>query len=159
MKSTQGALTIDASGPSQEQNEFINRQVQDLQKLIEPLVQQALTSTSGGIESFLTPEVQKKIDAIGLRLMGRLEELGKRCQECWKTLIAHGWFLSPDTPVDQLQNLTNSLGENASSGKKIPLDHFQRCCIARGRGRHSCLPLERTALQSCPYFVATLYQP
>ena len=76
MKSKQDALTIDASGPSQEQDEFINRQVQDLQKLIEPLVQQALTSTSGGIESFLTPEVQKKIDAIGLRLMGRLEELG-----------------------------------------------------------------------------------
>ena len=126
MKSKQDALTIDASGPSQEQDEFINRQVQDLQKLIEPLVQQALTSTSGGIESFLTPEVQKKIDAIGLRLMGRLEELGKRCQECWKTLIAHGWFLSPDTPIDQLQHLTNSLGENASSGKKDTLRSYFR---------------------------------
>ena len=55
MESTQGALTIDASGPSQEQDEFINRQVQDLQKLIEPLVHQALTSTSGGDRVIFDP--------------------------------------------------------------------------------------------------------
>ncbi len=27
---------------------------------------------------------------------------------------------------------------------RVVLDHFQRCCIARRQGRHSCLPLEST---------------
>ena len=121
-------LTIDASGPSPERDdECINRHAQDLLRLIAPWLQEGPTSTSEELQSFLTSEeVQKKIKSIGLQLGERLEELGQRRLECLKTLIAHGWFLSPDTPIEQLQLFTDSLGANAGSGGKDAIRSYFR---------------------------------
>ena len=127
MKSTQDdlteGLTIDVSGPSPEQDdECINRHAQDLQRLFAPRLQEGRGSTRAGLQSFLTPEVQEKIKSIEKRL----EELGERQQECWKTLIGHGWFLSPDTPIEQLQLFTDSLGANAGGGKQDTIKSYFR---------------------------------
>ena len=120
MRSTRDDLTIDASGPSPEENdECLSQHTQDLQRLTVMWLQQGPTSTSGEVAS----EISKKIKSIELRL----GELGKQQQECLETLSAHGWFLSPDTPVEQLQIFTDSLGENDGSGKKDAISsHFRK---------------------------------
>ena len=126
MKSTRDAITIDASRPSPEQDdECIYRHAQDLQRLIAPWLQEDPTITSAGLQSFLTPEVQKKIESVKLRLVERLEELGKRRQECLKTLIANGWFLGPNTPMEQLQHFTDSLGANPGCEKDTISSYFR----------------------------------
>ena len=119
MKSTRHDLTIDASGPSPENNdECLNRHTQDLQRQTVLWLQQGPTSTIGEAAA----EIKKKIRSIGVRL----EQLSKQQQECLETLSAHGWFLSPDTPIEQLQLFTDSLGANDSSGKKDAIcSHFR----------------------------------
>ena len=112
-------LTIDVSGSSPEQDdECVNRHAQDLQRLFTPWLQEDTASTMPRLQSFLTLEFQKKIESIGIGIRKRLEELDEQHQECFKTLIAYGWFLSPDTPIEQLQLFADSLVVNADRGKK-----------------------------------------
>ena len=121
-QSTPNDLTIDASGPSPEKNDdCINRHAQDLQRLIAASLQQGRPITSGRLQSFLTPEVQKKIKSI----VRRCEELDKRHQECLKKLSDHGWFWSPDTPIEQLRRFADSLGEKASCEKGAISSYFR----------------------------------
>ena len=94
MKSARHDLTIDASGPSpEEDDECLNRHTQDLQRLTVLWLQQGPTSTIGEA----TAEIKKKITSIVVRL----EQLSTQQQECLETLSTHGWFLSPDTPIDR----------------------------------------------------------
>ena len=119
MRSTRHDLTIDASGPSpEEDDECLNQHTQDIQRLIALWLQQGPTSTIGEVPA----EIKKKIKSIVVRL----EQLSKQQQECLETLSAHGWFLSPDTPIEQLQLFTDSLGANDSSGIKDAIcSHFR----------------------------------
>ncbi len=114
MKSTRDDITIDAAGPSPEENdESLNRQIQDLQRLIVARLQEGPKSTRGLAQSFSTTDRQKMIHSIGLRV----DELEKQRQECLKTLSDNGWFWSPDTPIEQLQLFTDSLAEKAGCEK------------------------------------------
>lgn len=131
MKSTQDnltdGLTIDVSGSSPEQDDqCINRHVQDLQKLFAPWVQEDTANTRPRLQSFLASEFQKKIEPIRIGIRERLEELAERHQNCLKTLIAYGWFLSPDTPIEQLQLLTDSLAVNAGREKQDAIGSYCR---------------------------------
>ena len=119
MRFTRDDLTIDVSGPSPEENdECLSQHTQDLQQLMVMWLQ-APTSTRGEVAS----EISKKSESIELRL----GELGKQQQECLETLSGHGWFLSPDTPVEQLQVFADSFGENDGSGKKDAISsHFRK---------------------------------
>ena len=111
MRPTRHDLTIDASGQSpEEDDECFNRHTQDLQQLTEMFLLHGPTSTSGEVAS----EISKKIKSIELRL----GELGKQQQECLEKLSAHGWFLSPDTSIQQLQIFTDSLEANGGSGEE-----------------------------------------
>ncbi len=120
MRSTRHHLTIDASGPSPEENdECLSRHKRDLQRLTALWLQQGPTSTSREVAA----EISKKIKSIVL-LLGALS---KQQQECLERLSARGWFLSPDTPIEQLQLFTDSLGENGGSEKKDPISsHFRK---------------------------------
>ena len=127
MKSTQDNLMIDVSGSSPEQNDrCINRHLQDLQRLFATWLQEHTASTRPRSGSFLASGFQKKIEPIRIGIGERLEELAERRQECSKTLIAYGWFLSPDTPTEQLQLFTGSLGVNAGRGKKDAIESYFR---------------------------------
>ena len=109
MKSTRDDIRIDASGSSPEKDdEPLNRQIQDLQRLLEIRLQQRPTSTRGLVQVLSTPEFNKMIESIKLRL----EELYKQQQECLKKLSDKGWYFRPDMPIGQLLRLTDSLGVN-----------------------------------------------
>ena len=121
-ESTPNCLTIDATGPSPEENdECIYRHAQDLQRLIALYLQQGRLMTGRGRQSFLTPEVQEKLKSIERRC----HELGEQHLECLKKLSDNGWFLSPDTPIEQLRTLADSLGANASFAKGAIRSYFQ----------------------------------
>ena len=121
-QSTQKDLTIDAAGLSpEENNECINRNAQDLRRLIASWLQQGRSITIGWRQSFFTPEVQKKLKSIERRC----DELGKQHRECLKKLSDSGWFLSPDTPIEQLRTLADSLGANASFAKSAIRSYFR----------------------------------
>ena len=110
--STPNDLTIDATGPSPEQNdECINRHAQDLQRLTASWIQQELSISTGGRKSISPPEIQNELRSI----VRRYDELGNQRLECLKKLSHNGWLLSPDTPVEQLRNLTDSLETNTSA--------------------------------------------
>ena len=122
-QSTPNDLTIDATGPSPEQNdECINRHAQDLQRLIASWLQQGRSITTGGRPSFFTPEVQKKLKSIERRC----DELGKQHLECLKKLSDNGWVLSPDTPIEQLRTLADSLEANTSFARGAISSYFRK---------------------------------
>ena len=122
-QSTPNDLAIDAAGPSPEQNdECIDRHAQDLQRLIASWLQQGRSITTRERQSFFTPEVEKKLKSIERRC----DELGKQHLECLKTLSDNGWFLSPDTPIEQLRNLADSLEANTSFAKGAISSYFRK---------------------------------
>ena len=122
-QSTPNDLTIDATGPSPEENdECINRHAQDLQRLISSWLQQRRSITTAGRQSFFTAEVQKKVKSIERRC----NELGKQHLECLKKLSDNGWFLSPDTPVEQLRTLADSLDANTSFAEGAIRSYFRK---------------------------------
>ena len=122
-ESTPNALTIDATGPSPEENdECINRHAQDLQRLISSWLQQRRSITTGERQSFFTAEVQEKVKSIERRC----NELGKQYLECLKKLSDNGWFLSPDTPVEQLRTLADSLEANTSFAEGAISSYFRK---------------------------------
>ena len=120
------SLSIDASGPSPEEgDECLSRLNQELCKLKTEWFQQDLISTRGGLQLLLSPEIEKKIKSIQIRYVEGLAELQKQQEECLQTLSDHGWFLSPDTDIKQLQIFAESLGVNAGSKEDAISSHFR----------------------------------
>ena len=116
-------LTIDASGPSPENDdECIHRQLQYLQRMIASTIQQGPAITSEGLQSFLTGDVQTIVKSIA----HRCEELGKQHQEYLKRLSDYGWFLSPDMPLAHLRLFANALEATASFEHSAIRSYFQQ---------------------------------
>ena len=98
-------ITIDASGPSPEQGD---RVLQDLLKLRAL----RLMPTNPPLPSHLGDgEVRNAAEAVEKRIA----ELHMQHEECFKALSAGGWFLRPDTPVNQLQALRDSMNRSGPS--------------------------------------------
>ena len=99
-------ITIDASEPSPEQGDRI---LQDLLML----AALQLMPTNPPLPSHLGDGgVRKTAEAIAKRVA----ELHMQHKECFEALSAGGWFLRPDTPVNQLQALRDSMRPNNGSG-------------------------------------------
>ncbi len=115
-------LTIDATGPSPEINdECINRHAQDIHRLIALWPQQGRFKTTGWRQLFDTPEVQNANRSI----TRRCEELYRQHLDCLQKLSDVGWFFSPDTPIEQLRDLANSLGTNTCFANGVIRSYFQ----------------------------------
>ena len=121
---TPNAVTIDVSGPSPLQDdEYLNRHAEDFLKLMVLWLLQSGSITNKGLRSFLSsPEVKRNVEAVALRC----KTLRVQHDKCLQTLGANGWFLSPDTPVEQLQGLRDSCGTNTCFEKSAIRSYFQQ---------------------------------
>ena len=99
-------VQIDASGNLPEQaDECLNKHAEALFGLVLPLLC-GRSDIDTELPSLLAkPQVQRRLDAI----VRRCEALHAEHDECLRALSANGWFLSPDTPVEQLRVLRQSL--------------------------------------------------